>query len=91
MERKNMKHNDCLNFSPIDVAKGICRVTNTIIFIDSEPCTNFKELPKCKNCVNFINANKDNIGTCTGLNKEAWAYGDLNAVTCEGYKKIENK
>ncbi|WP_027623091.1 4-hydroxyphenylacetate decarboxylase small subunit [Clostridium lundense] len=88
MNKNNFKHNDCLNFSPIDVAKGICRLTNSIIFIDSQTCGKFNELPKCKNCTNFKNPNKDNIGTCTGLKKEAWAYGDLNAVTCEGYKKL---
>lgn len=83
----NNKHNDCLNFASIDVAKGICRKTNSIIFIDSEVCGNFKEVPKCKNCSKFKNPNADNMGTCTGLKKEYWTYGELMGVTCEGYEK----
>jgi 4-hydroxyphenylacetate decarboxylase small subunit len=86
MANENMKHSDCSNFSPIDVAKGICRLTNEMIFIDTSVCENFNEVSKCKNCSNFINPNKDNMGTCVGLEKQSWTYGELNAVTCEGYK-----
>lgn len=81
-----MKHSDCVNFSTIDVAKGICRVTNQIIFTDTEVCKNFNELSKCRNCLNFKNPDKDNIGTCAGFKKETWTFADLNAVTCECYK-----
>ena len=32
-------HADCRNFTPIDVAKGICHANNdSIILIDSETC-----------------------------------------------------
>lgn len=86
MVNENMRHNDCSNFCFIDVAKGICRLTNEMVFIDTPVCANFKETCKCKNCANFKNPNKDNLGSCTGLKKEAWTYGDLNAITCEGYK-----
>lgn len=86
MANENMKHNDCVNFCPIDVAKGICRLTNSMIFIDTNTCENFKEACKCRNCENFKNPNNDNIGTCVGLKKESWTFGELNALTCEGYK-----
>jgi len=87
MVNENMKHNDCENFSPIDVAKGICRLSNKMVFIDTPVCESFIAVSKCKNCSSFKNPNKDNIGTCVGLKKESWTYGDLNAVTCEGYNK----
>ncbi|SFC91905.1 4-hydroxyphenylacetate decarboxylase small subunit [Clostridium uliginosum] len=86
MANESIKHNDCVNFSSIDVAKGICRISNEMVFIDTSTCGNFKEVHKCKNCSNFKNLNKDNTGLCTGLKKEAWTFGELSAVTCEGYK-----
>ena len=86
MANENMKHSDCANFSPIDVAKGICRLSNEMVLIDTPVCKSFKEVSKCKNCSSFKDPNKDNIGTCVGLKKQSWTYGELNAVTCEGYK-----
>ena len=84
-----MKHSDCVNFCPIDVAKGICRVSNQMIFVDTEVCGDFTEASKCRNCGNFRNQNKDNIGTCVGLKKESWTFAELSAVTCEGYRSIK--
>lgn len=81
-----MKHNDCKYFNPIDVFKGICRKTGTAVFIDTPPCPAFLEAQKCRNCSHFTNPNSEEIGTCTGLTKEFWAYGDMNAKTCEGYQ-----
>lgn len=86
MMKEKLNHSDCLNFTTIDAAKGICRVLNKIVFIDTDTCNEYAELPKCKNCKCFTNPNDDNVGTCTGLNKEAWTYGELTSVTCEGYK-----
>ncbi|MCY6484077.1 4-hydroxyphenylacetate decarboxylase small subunit [Clostridium aestuarii] len=85
MEIKNLKHSDCFNFSRIDAAKGICRVSGNLIPIDSKVCSNFKKAAKCKFCKNFKEANKDGIGVCVGLEKEAWCHEELDAVTCEGY------
>jgi 4-hydroxyphenylacetate decarboxylase small subunit len=85
MEKKILKHDDCRNFAAVDAAKGICRKTNTMIFSDTVICDNLMELPKCKNCSHFIDENKDHIGNCIGLEKNNWTYGELAAVTCEGY------
>lgn len=82
-----LKHNDCSNFSSIDVAKGICRVTGNIVEIDSKTCSSYSKLAKCKFCANFANPDKDNIGTCIGLDKDDWVYGELNARTCNAYKE----
>ncbi|CAH2214872.1 4-hydroxyphenylacetate decarboxylase small subunit [Tepidibacter aestuarii] len=81
-----LKHNDCLNFSPMDAAKGICRVTGNMINIDSDVCEVFELCPKCRNCSNFKNSDKDELGMCTGLDKDNWTYGDLNAVTCNSHE-----
>ncbi len=81
------KHSNCLNFSPIDAAKGICRISNGFVNIDGETCTSFKLAPKCSNCENFKNVNEENIGTCIGLGDHAWSFGELSAITCEGYEK----
>lgn len=81
----NTKHSDCTNFSPIDVAKGICRLCNELIFIDTDTCGSFDRLPKCNNCSNFKEPNTDDIGTCEGFKKTYWTHGELNAMSCEGY------
>lgn len=48
-------HADCRNFTPIDVAKGICHANNdSIILIDSETCPMFTPIAKCKCCKCFI-------------------------------------
>ncbi|WP_242847897.1 4-hydroxyphenylacetate decarboxylase small subunit [Inediibacterium massiliense] len=76
------RHNDCINFSPIDAAKGICRLANTMINIDGNVCNAFKEAPKCRNCHHFKDPDEDEIGICKGLDKEDWTFGDLHAMTC---------
>ncbi|PAB57849.1 4-hydroxyphenylacetate decarboxylase small subunit [Anaeromicrobium sediminis] len=88
METKKFNHSDCLNFATIDVAKGFCRVTNEVILTDTDICPKFSQSSKCKNCAHFSNPNEDNIGTCSGLEDRSWTYGDLNAITCNGYEKI---
>lgn len=81
-----MKHNDCRHFTPVDVFKGICRKTGGMVIIDTPVCSAFLEAPKCRSCIHFREPDKEEIGICGGLEKEFWAYGDMNAKTCEGYK-----
>lgn len=84
------KHNECENFAPVDVVKGICRLSNNIVPINSEVCAKFEAIPKCKDCTFFKNPDKDGIGLCTGLTKEYWTAGNYNAGLCEGYKSVGN-
>ncbi len=79
------KHSDCKNFTSFDVFKGFCRRTNGLVLIDTPICNAFTETAKCRNCAMFTEPNTEEIGTCTGLKKAFWAYGDMNAKTCEGY------
>ena len=79
-------HADCRNFTPIDVAKGICHANNdSIILIDSETCPMFTPIAKCKCCKCFIGADENNIGICDGFKKKDWTYGDLKAVYYEQF------
>jgi 4-hydroxyphenylacetate decarboxylase small subunit len=85
-EYKDMNnHSDCKNCIPFDVFKGFCKKNNRLVLIDSPVCENFSGAAKCRNCACFANPNSDEIGTCKGLAKEYWAYGDMYAKTCEGY------
>ena len=69
-------HADCRNFTPIDVAKGICHANNdSIILIDSETCPMFTPIAKCKCCKCFIEADENNIGICDGFKIKDWTYG----------------
>lgn len=81
-----MKHSDCKNFTPFDAFKGICRKSGGFVMIDTDTCAAFCAAPKCRNCAHFCEPNEEEIGTCTGLDKEFWAYGDMSAKTCEGYQ-----
>ena len=82
----NLKHNDCLNFCAIDASKGICRISKEFINIDSEVCSSFKEMAKCKNCINFKDEDEKGMGKCVGLKKENWTFKELKAITCEGHE-----
>lgn len=82
----SLKHNDCLNFSPIDAVKGICRLTKDIVNIDSGTCKNIAIVPKCKNCKHFGASDVNGIGLCKGLSKDDWTFESLNAITCKGHE-----
>jgi 4-hydroxyphenylacetate decarboxylase small subunit len=82
------KHNDCKNFTDLDVFKGYCRKIDALVLIDVPTCKNFAEKPKCRNCTHFSNPDEFEIGSCVGLSKEYWSYGEMNAKTCEGYSAL---
>lgn len=86
MNKDCLNHNDCRNFIPVDAAKGICSVNKTEILIDGPTCPKFETLPKCKNCSNFTDQDDKAMGICAGFKDKYWTFGDLKAVTCEGYQ-----
>lgn len=88
---QDLRHDDCRNCIPIDVAKGICNFTQEIVLIDHQVCSKFAELVKCKICSHFKKPDDKMIGICTGFNDSYWTYGDLKAVTCAKFsrKKIQ--
>lgn len=81
-----MKHKDCRNFVPVDVAKGFCNVHKQMVLIDSDVCETFKVLPKCENCAKFEPySSEDTLGTCLAEKAKPWTFADLITVTCEMY------
>ncbi len=87
MPELERKHNECENFAPVDVAKGICRLTNEIVLIDSAVCAEYEAIARCGGCAFFANAAPDGIGTCKGLQKEYWTSNNYRAELCEGYQR----
>ncbi|WP_371363898.1 4-hydroxyphenylacetate decarboxylase small subunit [Sporomusa rhizae] len=84
----SMRHYDCKNYINLDCEKGMCAVSKGFVPIDgegSQACPQFKQAEKCGNCKNFINSDKYGVGTCTGLEKENWAYATCGAFACRGY------
>ena len=83
-----MKHYECANYLHLDVEKGMCAVAKFIVPCDgegSDACPNFKLGAFCGSCANFVDPDKYGIGTCTGFEKENWAYAQCGAFCCEHY------
>ncbi len=85
-QEKVLRCNDCRNFCSLDVAKGICRLTQVIVLFDSNACSEYVQLPKCKFCAYFLTSDQEGIGTCTADANRHWAYPEMIAVTCEMFK-----
>ena len=84
-----MKHFECRNYVNLDCDKGMCAITKAIVPMDgegSDACGQFVQAPFCKNCSYFKEPNEYGVGTCTGLEKENWAFATCAATTCTGYK-----
>ena len=82
MKEMILRHSDCLNFCPVDVAKGVCRRTGELTIIDSNTCECYQPLPKCKFCAHYVSA-EEQLGLCKAEAGHPWAYGEMIAVTCE--------
>lgn len=84
----SITHADCDNFVSLDVAKGICRLSDQIILIDSEVCSNFDQIPKCRNCKFFSNDDTEELGICSGREKQYWVDGNYRAQLCGEFEGI---
>ena len=85
-----MRHFDCINYINLDCEKGMCALDKVIVPIDgegTEGCPRFEAAPKCGNCKNFSDPDKYGIGTCSGYEKENWAYATCGAYSCEKYAR----
>ncbi len=82
-------YRNSVNYIPIDVAKGIDRITGERVNGD-EIDPRYERLPKCMFCTNFkLNSEKIGLGWCSADTAPWIAYPDMVAVTCESYG--ENK
>lgn len=80
-------YRDTREFVPVDVDKGLDRLTGEWVKADALAPEGYTLMPKCKNCKNYDEA-EQHIGTCEASMQEPKfiAYGDMSAVTCEMYK-----
>jgi 4-hydroxyphenylacetate decarboxylase small subunit len=77
------KCNDCRYYLPVDVFKGLCKVSKEKKLPESQSCKEYERIAKCKFCKNYANV-KDNIGTCMGKTD---AYPEMLAITCIDYSR----
>ena len=81
------KHDDCMNLSTIDVAKGYCHCNKATVLIDTPICPKFSLRKKCGNCKNFKRDEKEeNLGVCMAEKHQPWTYPDLITQSCEMYQ-----
>jgi 4-hydroxyphenylacetate decarboxylase small subunit len=87
MMNEKVYHRDCRNYTPVDVAKGICHRTKDLVVADGDRCEQFQLLPRCRHCLNYIvDAQAMGVGICKASKNRFLAYGDMTAVTCEQYR-----
>lgn len=80
----NLKHMDCRNYAPLDVAKGICHRTKEVVLADAEHCEDFKATQKCKFCKHFVGTGQ-HLGVCDAVPGRPMTYPELISVTCENF------
>ena len=79
-----MNCSDCRYYLPVDVFKGMCKITKDRITPETKSCKDYKIIAKCKFCKNYKNT-KDNLGTCMGKTE---AYPEMIATTCLDFNLI---
>ena len=80
MEPRN--HQDCENYTTIDVFKGLCRRDKKMIMADKVVWDNFVPVKKCKFCKQYT-TEKEFLGMCKG---KIMVYPDLLAKTCDNFE-----
>lgn len=82
-----LTYRDTREFVPVDVDKGLDRLTGEWVKADAPAPSGYTMMPKCKFCKNYTET-EQHIGQCEASEQEPKfiAYGDMNAVTCEMYK-----
>ena len=76
---------DCKFYLPVDVFRGICKLSKEKIFPDDPFCKKAGKQPKCKFCANYT-AEKEHLGTCKG---SVLAYPDMIALKCADFEWIQ--
>lgn len=80
--RMNESCKDCRFYLPVDVFRGICKISKEKILPDDLFCRDAEKLPKCKFCIHFTD-DRDYLGKCKGT---ILAYPDMAASTCADFK-----
>jgi hypothetical protein len=74
--------NDCLYYLPVDVFRGLCKMSKKKITPDDPFCDQAALLAKCKFCTNYT-AEKDFLGKCMMV---TLAYPDMTATKCADFQ-----
>lgn len=80
-----LNHSHCCHFCPIDVAKGICRLSGHTIMTDSPLCDDFRDKPRCGECQHFCDSTTP--AQCHGLEKPYWADANMSAGLCTAFER----
>ncbi|WP_147820144.1 4-hydroxyphenylacetate decarboxylase small subunit [Salidesulfovibrio onnuriiensis] len=82
-----LEYRDTREFIPVDVDKGIDRLTGEFVQADAEAPKGYTQLPKCKFCANYVEEASFK-GICGASTQEPkfMAYGDMTAITCEMFE-----
>ncbi|MCX6286545.1 MAG: 4-hydroxyphenylacetate decarboxylase small subunit [Bacteroidetes bacterium] len=75
---------DCKFYLPVDVFKGICKLSKKEILPDDSICDKAEKVAKCKFCSQYT-AEKDYLGNCMST---TLAYPDMNAAKCADFEWI---
>ena len=73
---------DCKYYLPVDVFRGLCKLSKDKIGPDDPNCRDVVKIAKCKFCENYT-AEKDYLGKCMGT---TLAYPDMIATKCADFK-----
>ena len=78
--------NDCKFYLPVDVFKGICKLSKEKVLPENEASDKFEKQKKCKFCKHFtLSQNNEFIGKCMSTTD---AYPDMNAKNCKDFSWI---
>jgi hypothetical protein len=73
---------DCRYFLPVDVFRGMCKLTKERISPDDSSCDKIEKLAKCKFCSRYT-TEKEFLGKCMGT---TLAYPDMVASKCADFQ-----
>ncbi|MCX6112857.1 MAG: 4-hydroxyphenylacetate decarboxylase small subunit [Proteobacteria bacterium] len=90
MKQEKLLYRDTLNFTPIDVIKGVDLITKKIVMANDPAPEGYEVKPKCKFCKNFLhNSDDEYMGTCKVSKNNFMAYSDMTATTCKEYERSD--
>ena len=72
---------DCRYYLPVDVFRGICKISKEKILPDDSFCKQAERLAKCKFCQHYV-PGKEFLGNCA----DQVAYPDMVAAKCADFK-----
>ena len=94
-----LAYKDTRNYAPLDATQGIDLVTGEDVSADDLAPEGYEAMPQCRNCAHY-EPKDDLLGVCktevlqTEIDKKIYlqdkffAYAEMAALTCEGYKRL---